>query len=107
MQELQAGLLPIKNSVQELWKRYEDGTPEAQRGGVFLHSHPGSSRKLRDNAPYTIAIVKTPEGPLVEGHIVETDKEVKIGTKVRMVFRKMHADADQGIITYHFKFEVI
>ncbi len=77
-------------------------------GEVYSYTHIHvPAEAFREQAPYTIAVVKTPEGPLVEGHIVETEKKIEIGTKVRMVFRKMHTDADQGLIIYQFKFEAI
>lgn len=59
---------------------------------------------FREDAPYTVAVIKLDEGPLVEGHIVESDKEAKIGTRVRQVFRKMLVEEDEGLIHYHFKF---
>ncbi len=62
---------------------------------------------FRDSAPYTIAVVKLVEGPMVEGHIVETGRKAEIGTKVKMVFRKMYTEDDQGLIHYHFKFEPV
>ncbi len=62
---------------------------------------------FREDAPYTVAVIKLDEGPMVEGHIVESGKEVKIGTRVRQVFRKMLVEEDEGLIHYHFKFEPV
>lgn len=60
-----------------------------------------------DEAPYTVVIVKLDDGPLVEGHLVDNEKSVKIGDKVKTVFRKMYAHGDEGLIHYHFKFEIV
>jgi uncharacterized OB-fold protein len=60
---------------------------------------------FEDEAPYTIGIVKLDEGPMVEGHIIENGREIKIGTKVNTVFRKMYTEGDEGLIHYHYKFE--
>jgi uncharacterized OB-fold protein len=62
---------------------------------------------FKDEAPYTIAIVKLDEGPSVEGHVVESGGEVKIGSRVRAVFRKMYVEGDEGLIYYHYKFELV
>lgn len=61
---------------------------------------------FKEEAPYTVGVVKLEEGPLVEGHIVE-GKAPEIGARVRAVFRKMYTDGDEGLIHYHFKFEVL
>ncbi len=66
-----------------------------------------TTETFKTDTPYTIAVIKTDEGPLVEGHIVDNGKEVKIGARVRMVFRKMFAEGDEGLIHYHYKFEVV
>lgn len=62
---------------------------------------------FKEIAPYTVGVIKLEEGPNVEGHIIETLKEIKIGTKVKVVFRKMSMDGDEGLIYYHFKFEPV
>lgn len=62
---------------------------------------------FKDSAPYTVGIIKTVEGPLVEGHIVESGKKVEIGAKVRIVLRRMTVDGDEGLIHYHYKFELL
>ncbi|MGC8479785.1 MAG: Zn-ribbon domain-containing OB-fold protein [Candidatus Micrarchaeia archaeon] len=62
---------------------------------------------FKENAPYVVGVIKLEEGPMVEGHIVESGNEPKIGAKVKQVFRKMYQDGEEGLITYHFKFEMI
>ena len=62
---------------------------------------------FRETAPYTVAVVKTKEGPFVEGHIVDNGKKPEIGSQVRTVLRRMTVDGSEGLIHYHFKFELV
>ncbi len=62
---------------------------------------------FRDEAPYTVGVVKLDEGPLVEGHILENGIKIDIGTKVKAAFRKMYVDGEEGPIYYHYKFEPV
>ena len=54
--------------------------------------------------PYVIAIVKLDEGPQITTQIVCRPDEVKIGMKVKSVFRKIASDGASGIIHYGTKF---
>jgi len=57
--------------------------------------------------PYVVAIVKLKEGPKCTAQIVDCDPEgVRIGDKVEVVFRKIMADDDSGIIKYGYKFKL-
>jgi uncharacterized OB-fold protein len=62
---------------------------------------------FKDDAPYTVGVVKLEEGPMVEGHIIENGKKIEVGTEVRTVFRKMRVEGEEGLVHYHFKFEPI
>lgn len=56
-------------------------------------------------APYVVAIVKLEEGPRITSQIVDCDPdEVKIGSRVKSVFRKVDEDGPAGIIHYGYKF---
>ena len=55
--------------------------------------------------PYVLAIIDLEEGARITGQVVDTDPEkVEIGQEVEMVFRKIHEDNPEGLITYGFKF---
>jgi len=55
--------------------------------------------------PYCVAIIKLKEGPMCTAQISDCDPEtVKIGDKVELVFRKVIADDESGIIRYGYKF---
>ena len=58
------------------------------------------------SAPYTIALVKLDEGPMVTAQLTDVDQEaVQIGMPVEMVTRKMRDDGDErGMIVYGYKF---
>jgi uncharacterized OB-fold protein len=56
-------------------------------------------------APYTVALVKLDEGPLVTAQLTDCDEqEISVGTTVEMVTRKIRADGDEGTIVYGYKF---
>jgi len=56
-------------------------------------------------APYIVGIVELDEGPKVTAQIVDArEEELKIGMPVKMVFRRLRVDGDEGLIHYGFKF---
>ena len=56
--------------------------------------------------PYTVALIKLQEGPMLSGQLVTNGEEVEIGKKVRSVFRKMQEEGTDGVIHYGLKFEI-
>lgn len=55
--------------------------------------------------PYVLALVKTVEGPILTGQIVDIDpREVRIGLVVHAMFRKLREEGAAGVIHYGFKF---
>ncbi len=60
---------------------------------------------FENTAPYTIALVKLDEGPVVTAQLTDVDKEdVHIGMPVEMVTRKLRSDGEEGMIVYGYKF---
>ncbi len=58
--------------------------------------------------PYTVAMVKLEEGPVVTAQITDVDAEdVYIGMKVEMVTRKISEDGQAGLIHYGYKFRPV
>ncbi len=56
-------------------------------------------------APYTVALIKLDEGPLLTAQLTDIDPDnVEIGLPVEMVTRKLREDGDQGVIVYGYKF---
>ncbi len=57
--------------------------------------------------PYVLAIINLDEGAKITGQIVDADPDkIEVGQKVEMVFRKIHEDNPEGLITYGFKFKL-
>ena len=59
-----------------------------------------------ESAPYTVALVKLEEGPLVTAQLTDLGEQpVEIGTPVEMVTRRLKQDGDErGLIVYGYKF---
>ena len=56
-------------------------------------------------APYTVALVKLEEGPVVTAQLTDVAKsDLHIGMKVEMVTRKLRTDGPEGMIIYGYKF---
>ncbi len=58
--------------------------------------------------PYCIGIIQLEEGPKITAQLADVDlKDLKIGLKVKAVFRKIYQAGNQGIINYGLKFILI
>ena len=59
-----------------------------------------------EQAPYTLALVKLDEGPLVTAQLTDLDDGdiVAIGDRVEMVTRKLTTEGARGMIVYGYKF---
>jgi uncharacterized OB-fold protein len=58
----------------------------------------------QQQAPYTVALIKLDEGPMVTAQLTDLDGEVEIGMPVEMVTRKLTEDGQRGQIIYGYKF---
>jgi len=59
-------------------------------------------------APYTLAMVKLEEGPLVTAQLTDLDDQpVEIGMPVEMITRRLKEDGDSGVIVYGYKFRPV
>jgi uncharacterized OB-fold protein len=76
------------------------------RGVVYSYStvyHPPEG--FEEFAPYTVALVKLEEGPMVAAQLADVEGEkVEIGMPVEMVTRRLRDDGKRGIIVYGYKF---
>ena len=55
--------------------------------------------------PYTVALIKLEEGPLVTAQLTDVDPDqVRIGMPVEMVTRKRREEGKEGLIVYGYKF---
>jgi uncharacterized OB-fold protein len=73
---------------------------------TIVHSPPAG---FELEVPYVLAIVKLDEGPFLLSQIVNLPKlsDIKIGDRVKMVFRIISRDDPEGLIHYGYKFEKI
>ena len=75
-------------------------------GEVFSYSvvhEPAEGFEMQ--VPYILALVKTKEGPVLTGQVVDIEpKDVAIGLKVRATFRKLREEGKAGVIHYGYKF---
>jgi uncharacterized OB-fold protein len=62
-----------------------------------------------ENAPYTVALVKLGEGPLVTAQLTDLGElQPEIGMRVEMVTRRLRSDGDErGMLIYGYKFRPV
>jgi uncharacterized OB-fold protein len=62
-----------------------------------------------EQAPYTLALVKLDEGPMVTAQLtdLEDGESVAIGDRVEMVTRKLTTEGERGMIVYGYKFRKV
>ncbi|HOT07770.1 MAG: hypothetical protein A4E45_02093 [Methanosaeta sp. PtaB.Bin039] len=54
--------------------------------------------------PYSLAIIQLDEGPRLTGQVVAAPEEMRIGMRVKPVFRILGKEGERGIIYYGTKF---
>lgn len=65
-------------------------------------------REYEEFAPYTVALIRLEEGPLVTAQLTDVDaNQVHIGMPVEMVTRKMQSGGEKGVILYGYKFRPV
>lgn len=58
--------------------------------------------------PYTVAVVETTEGPLVEAMLTDgANKDVCIGMEVELVIRRKREMGERGLLVYGYKFRPV
>jgi uncharacterized OB-fold protein len=76
------------------------------RGEVYSYStvyHP--PRGFEEFAPYTVALVRLEEGPMVTAQLTDVNADqVRVGMPVEMVTRKVQSGGEEGAIVYGYKF---
>jgi len=65
-------------------------------------------RGFENIKPYIMAIIKLKEGPSLTAQIIDCKmNDVKIGSKVKSIFRKIVEEGDEGVILYGYKFKLV
>jgi uncharacterized OB-fold protein len=79
------------------------------RGEVYSYSTVyNAPRGFEEFAPYTVALVRLEEGPLVTAQLTDVDADrLRIGMPVEMVTRKVQSGGDEGVVVYGYKFRPV
>ena len=79
------------------------------RGEVYSFSTMyNAPHGFEEQKPYTIALIKLDEGPMVTAQLTDVDSnDVRIGLRVEMVTRKLREEGDEGQIIYGYKFRPV
>jgi uncharacterized OB-fold protein len=83
--------------------------PLSGRGEVYSFSTMyNAPHGFEEQKPYTIALVKLDEGPMVTAQLTDVDSaDVHIGLRVEMVTRKLREEGAEGQIIYGYKFRPV
>jgi scaffold protein (connect acetoacetyl-CoA thiolase and HMG-CoA synthase) len=106
----EAKLFPPRDVCPECGQEARTPYQFSGRGEVYsyttIYDPPAG---YEENAPYTVALVKLEEGPIVTAQLTDLgDEPVKIGEPVEMVTRKLREDGDErGMIIYGYKFRPV
>jgi scaffold protein (connect acetoacetyl-CoA thiolase and HMG-CoA synthase) len=102
-----AKLFPPRDICPECGQEAKTAYNFSGRGEVYsfttVYEPPAG---FEENAPYTVALVKLEEGPLITAQLTDMEgRKVEIGTPVEMVTRRLRQDGDErGLIVYGYKF---
>lgn len=104
--ECGAKLFPPRDVCPECSQPAYEPFTFSGKGEVYSYSTMYQAPEgYQDFAPYTVALVKLEEGPLVTAQLTDVDAdEVEIGMPVEMVTRKMREYGEDGVIVYGYKF---
>lgn len=74
--------------------------------GVTVVYAPPAGFELQ--SPYTLALIRLAEGPRLTAQITDAKPgDVKVGQKVRAVFRRINEEGDAGVVQYGYKFVAV
>jgi uncharacterized OB-fold protein len=105
-----AKLFPPRDVCPECGQEAKTAYNFSGRGEVYsfttVYEPPAG---FEETAPYTVALVKLEEGPLITAQLTDLEgRKVEIGTPVEMVTRRLHQDGDErGLIVYGYKFRPV
>jgi hypothetical protein len=101
-----ARLIPPRHVCPECSKPAYEPFTYRGKGTVYSYSTVYQAPAgYEEFVPYTVALVKLDEGPMVSAQLTDVDREqVEIGMPVEMVTRKMREEGEDGLIVYGYKF---
>ncbi len=106
----QAKIFPPRDVCPECGGEAKTTYQFSGRGEVYSYTtvyNPPAG--YEDGAPYTVALVKLEEGPIITAQLTDLgDREVEIGMPVEMVTRRLRSDGDErGLLVYGYKFRPV
>ena len=102
-----AKIFPPRDVCPQCGKEAKNEYAFSGRGEVFsyttIYDAPAG---YEDITPYTVALVKLTEGPMVTAQLTDLGSQpVEIGMPVEMVTRRIRQDGDErGMLVYGYKF---
>ncbi len=107
----EAHIFPPRDVCPECGEEAKTAYQFSGRGVVYSYAHvyQNAPEGFAGQAPYTVALVKLDEGPLVTAQLTDLeDRQVEIGMPVEMVTRRLRSDGDErGMIVYGYKFRPV
>jgi len=105
-----AKIFPPRDVCPECAKPAYEPYTFSGRGEVYSYSTVYQAPEgFEEYAPYTVALVRLEEGPLVAAQLTDVNsKDVEIGMPVEMVTRKIRDEgSERGMIVYGYKFRPV
>ena len=105
-----AKLFPPRDVCPECGGEAKEPFAFSGRGEIFSYTVMNDAPTgFQDTTPYTVALVKLEEGPVVTAQLTDLGEEpVKIGMPVEMVTRRIRQDGDErGMLIYGYKFRPV
>jgi len=102
-----AKIFPPRDVCPECGQEAKTQFAFSGQGEVYSFTHMyDAPAGYAENLPYTVALVKLDEGPVVTAQLTDLgDQEVQIGMPVEMVTRRIRQDGDErGMLVYGYKF---
>jgi len=102
-----AKIFPPRDVCPECGQEAKTAFTFSGKGEVYSFTHIADAPAgFEDQVPYTVALVKLKEGPIVTAQLTDLgDRPVEIGMPVEMVTRRIRQDGDErGMIVYGYKF---
>ncbi len=100
-----AAIFPPRDVCPECAKPAQELVTFSGKGIIYSYTTVlDAPEGFDDQKPYTVALIKLDEGPMVTAQLTDLDGEPEIGMRVEMVTRKLRTDGDAGVIVYGYKF---
>ncbi len=103
-------IFPPRDICPDCGKEARDLYSFSGRGEVYsLTTVYDAPAGYEESAPYTVALIRLEEGPMVTAQLTDLDgRDVAVGTPVEMVTRKLRSDGDErGMLVYGYKFRPV